>query len=112
MGQPNTPKKVLVYEDEQGNEPFSEWFKGLKDLKGKERIGTRIRRLSEGLYGDSEPVGEGVSELRLFFGPGYRVYFGEEANNIVILLCGGDKSSQKRDIQTAKGYWKEYKKHG
>lgn len=101
-----------MYEDEHGNEPFSEWFKGLKDIKGKERIGTRIRRLSEGLYGDSEPVGEGVSELRLFFGPGYRVYFGEEANNIVILLCGGDKSSQKRDIQTAKGYWKEYKNHG
>ncbi len=71
-----------------------------------------MRRLSEGLYGDSEPVGEGVSELRLFFGPGYHVYFGEEANNIVILLCGGDKSSQKRDIQTARGYWKEYKNHG
>ncbi|MBA3966789.1 MAG: type II toxin-antitoxin system RelE/ParE family toxin [Nitrospirales bacterium] len=101
-----------MYEDEQGYEPFSEWFKGLKDVKGKKRIGTRIRRLSEGLYGDCESVGEGVSELRLCFGPGYRVHFSEEANNIVILLCGGDKSSQKRDIQSAKGNWKEYKTHG
>jgi putative addiction module killer protein len=95
-----------VYEDEHGNEPFSEWFKGLKDIKGKERIGTRIRRLSEGLYGNCESVGEGVSELRMFFCPGYRIYFGEETDNIVILLCGGNKSSQKEDIKTAKRYWK------
>jgi putative addiction module killer protein len=112
VGQDITPKRVFVYEDEHGNEPFSEWFKGLKDIKGKERIGTRIRRLSEGLYGDCESVGEGVSELRMFFGPGYRIYFGEEADNIVILLCGGNKSSQKEDIKTAKRYWKEYKDHG
>jgi putative addiction module killer protein len=112
VGQPIRPKMVQVYIDEHGNEPFSEWFKELKDLKGKERIGTRIRRLGEGLYGDCEPVGEGVSELRMFFGPGYRVYFGEEADNIVILLCGGNKNSQKQDIQSAKRYWKEYKDHG
>ncbi|MEX2491996.1 MAG: type II toxin-antitoxin system RelE/ParE family toxin [Nitrospirales bacterium] len=105
-------EKVLVYEDEHGHEPFSDWFKELKDIKGKERIGTRIRRLREGLYGDCEPVSEGASELRMFVGPGYRVYFGEEADNIVILLCGGDKSSQKQDIKTAKGYWKEYTDHG
>ncbi len=91
---------------------FQSGLKELKDLKGKERIGTRIRRLGEGLYGDCEPVGEGVSELRMFFGLGYRVYFGEEADNIVILLCGGDKSSQKEDIKTAQRYWKEYKDHG
>jgi putative addiction module killer protein len=71
-----------------------------------------VRRLESGLYGDCEPVGEGVSELRMFFGPGYRVYFGEDGDDIVILLCGGDKSSQRRDIKAAKAYWKEYKDHG
>ena len=70
-----------------------------------------IRRLEAGLYGDCEPVGEGVMELRLFFGPGYRVYFGEEAENLVILLCGGDKSTQRQDIETAKRYWKEHQEH-
>jgi putative addiction module killer protein len=62
--------------------------------------------------GDFAPVGEGVKELRMFFGPGYRIYFGEEADNVVILLYGGDKSTQKQDIQTAQGYWKEYNDHG
>ena len=70
-----------------------------------------MRRLESGLYGDCEPVGEGVSELRMFFGPGYRVYFGEDAKNTVILLCGGDKDSQKKDIKKAKEYWKEYKEN-
>lgn len=61
--------------------------------------------------GDCEPVGEGVNELRMFFGPGYRVYIGEEGNNIVVLLCGGDKSTQTKDIETAKLYWKEHTGH-
>ena len=112
MGKAIVPKTVLVYEDEQGNEPYTEWFKSLRDVQGRARIEARIRRLEAGLYGDCEPVGEGVSELRMFFGPGYRVYFGEEADHIVILLCGGDKSTQKQDIKTAKGYWKEYQDHG
>jgi putative addiction module killer protein len=69
----------------------------------------RLFRVQQGNYGDVEPIGEGLSELRLFFGPGYRVYFGEDAGNIVVILCGGDKASQSRDIETAKDYWKEYK---
>jgi putative addiction module killer protein len=64
------------------------------------------------LYGDCEPVGEGVSELRIFLGPGYRVYFGEEGDNIVVLLSGGDKGSQDKDIKAAMDFWKEYKDHG
>ena len=105
-------KTVIVYIDENGNEPYTDWLRSLRDQKTQERIKVRIRRLESGLYGDCEPVGEGVSELRMFFGPGYRVYFGEDAENIVVLLSGGDKSSQKRDIKTAKEYWKEYQDNG
>lgn len=112
MGQEINPKTLLVYQDENGYEPFSEWLDNLKDRQGRNRIRVRLRRLEAGLYGDCEPVGDGVNELRLFFGPGYRVYFGEEAEHIIILLCGGDKSTQKQDIEIAKRYWKEYKEHG
>ena len=106
------PKTVLAYIDEQGNEPFVDWLESLKDRKTAERIRVRIRRLESGLYGDCKPVGEGVLELRLFFGSGYRVYFGEDKGDIVILLCGGDKSSQNQDIKTAKLYWKDYQDNG
>jgi putative addiction module killer protein len=105
------PKRIIVYKDKGGNEPFTTWLDNLRDLDGKRRIAARITRLQSGLYGDCEPVGEGVSELRMFFGPGYRVYFGEGENDIVILLCGGDKSTQKKDIKTAKEYWQEYKEN-
>jgi putative addiction module killer protein len=106
------PKAVIVYQNARGNEPFTEWLHGLRDQKGRRSILTRVGRLEQGLFGDCRSVGEGVSELRIFFGPGYRIYFGEEADCIVVLLCGGDKSSQERDIQAAKAYWKEYKNHG
>jgi len=105
------PKQVIVYADAGGNEPFTDWLYGLGDIMGRKRILARIARLGQGNYGDCEPVGEGINELRMFFGPGYRVYFGEDENNIVVLLCGGDKGSQKQDIQDikeAKAYWKEY----
>ena len=65
-------------------------------------------RLESGHYGDCKPVGEGVIELRFFFGPGYRVYFGEDGDTIVVLLCGGDKGNQNSDIRQAQDYWKEY----
>lgn len=71
----------------------------------------RIVRLTEGNYGDCASVGDGVSELRMFFGPGYRVYIGEAGNQIVVLLCGDDKSTQTQDIDIAKTYWKEYQHH-
>ena len=75
---------------------------------GRKRILARLARLAQGNLGDCAPVGEGVSELRLFFGPGYRVYFGEQGNDLVVLLCGGDKDTQAQDIALAKDYWKEY----
>jgi putative addiction module killer protein len=104
-------KRVTLYEDDNGREPFTEWLDNLRDIVGHQRILTRLTRLEQGNYGDYKPVGEGVNELRVFVGPGYRVYFGEDGKDIVILLCGGDKSSQQDDIRKAKFYWKEYNKH-
>ena len=104
-------KTVIAYVDEYNNEPYTDWLENIKDQKTKERIKIRVRRLESGLYGDCEPVGEGVSELRMFFGSGYRVYFGEDDENTIILLCGGDKDTQDRNIKTAKKHWKEYKEN-
>lgn len=81
---------------------FEKWFKSLKDRRARVRIQVRIDRLEMGHYGDAEPVGEGVSELRIFYGPGYRVYFVERGSVVVILLSGGDKSTQQSDIARAK----------
>jgi putative addiction module killer protein len=106
-----TPKQVIVYARENGKEPFTDWLYGLRDVMGRKRILARVSRLQQGHYGDCEPVGEGVTELRLFFGPGYRVYFGEQDNTLIVLLCGGDKASQDHDIEQAKMYWKEYLNH-
>ena len=80
---------------------YAEWFKGLLDRQARARINTRIRRLSLGNPGDVKPVEEGVSELRIDYGPGYRVYFVQRAETLVILLAGGDKRTQNRDIRTA-----------
>lgn len=82
-------------------ETYSEWFKSLRDRQARARINVRIRRLSLGNPGDVKPVGEGVSELRIDYGPGYRVYFVEQGHTVVILLAGGDKQTQERDIKTA-----------
>jgi putative addiction module killer protein len=79
-----------------------EWRAGLRDAVARKRIGARIDRLSFGNFGDAKSVGEGVSELRLDFGPGYRIYFVQRGDVLVILLCGGDKSTQARDIAKAK----------
>ncbi|WDY59369.1 type II toxin-antitoxin system RelE/ParE family toxin [Pseudomonas sp. PSKL.D1] len=80
---------------------FRKWVIGLKDAKARVRIISRINRLMEGISGDVSPVGHGVSELRIHLGPGYRVYFHQSGDTLVILLCGGDKDSQQRDIKAA-----------
>jgi putative addiction module killer protein len=82
-------------------ETFKAWFTALKDERAKARISVRIRRVSLGNFGEIRPVGKGVSELKIDYGPGYRVYFVRHGDMIVILLCGGDKSTQSRDIQKA-----------
>lgn len=80
---------------------FAEWFSNLRDRQARARIDVRIRRLSLGNPGDVKPVGEGVSELRIDYGPGYRVYFVQRGDTLVILLAGGDKRTQDTDIKTA-----------
>ena len=85
-----------------GAEPFTEWFAGLKDRKAHARILARIEVLALGSLGDAKALRDGVWELRIDVGPGYRVYFGREGNAVVILLCGGDKSTQAKDIEQAK----------
>ena len=89
---------------------FDRWLRQLRDIRAKARIEARIRRLSLGNPGDVKPVGDGISELRIDYGPGYRVYLMAKGPIIVVLLCGGDKGSQSRDIELAKSIalqWKE-----
>jgi putative addiction module killer protein len=100
------PREILVCQDEDGREPFTEWLNGL-DVQTRARVRVRIDRLEEGLFGDVEPVGEGVSELRLDFGPGYRVYFGQKGSQIHLLL-GGSKQGQQNDIRQAKKFWRAH----
>ena len=103
-------KDLIIYQAADGTEPFTRWRKRLKDKVTIARIDRRLERVSEGNYGDYKAVGEGVYELRLFFGPGYRVYFAEDGDQVVLLLCGGDKGSQSRDISAAQSYWQDYQR--
>ena len=80
---------------------FAQWLDGLRDVRARARVQVRIERLASGHVGDAKPVGEGVSELRINYGPGYRVYFTTRAGAVVILLAGGDKRTQATDIRTA-----------
>ncbi|NDC58202.1 MAG: type II toxin-antitoxin system RelE/ParE family toxin [Alphaproteobacteria bacterium] len=88
---------------------FDDWLRSLRDLQGRARIDVRIRRLANGNPGDVRPVGQGVSELRIDFGPGYRVYFAARGDDLILLLAGGDKSSQARDIASALALYEEWK---
>jgi putative addiction module killer protein len=90
--------------------PVSEWLRGLRDSRARAQIEVRLRRVSNGNFGDAKPVGEGVSELRIDAGGGYRVYYGKHGQTLVILLCGGDKGSQQSDITLARAYWADWKR--
>ena len=103
------PRKIQAYRTTSGREPFTEWYDSIRDERIENRIGRRLDRIRSGNFGDYRSVGAGVFELRFSFGAGYRIYFGEVDDTIILLLCAGDKSSQTRDIERAKRYWLEYK---
>ena len=105
-------KQVENYVRPDGSCPFDDWMNSLRDQQARARIRTRIARVRLGNLGDCEPVGGGVLELKIDFGPGYRIYCGQVGAKLIILLCGGDKSSQGEDIRRAIEYWEDYKKMG
>ena len=97
------------YQTADGEKPFVDWLGRLTDEAARSRIRIRLDRLALGNFGDCEPVGGGVIELRIDWGPGYRVYCARLGQVIVLLLCGGDKKTQKKDIERAKDYFEDYK---
>ena len=96
------------YRTAGGDEPFTRWLSKLKDRQARARILARLERLEIGNFGDCKVIGHGISELRIDWGPGYRVYFGREGQTVVVLLCGGDKRKQDTDIKRAIALWQEY----
>ena len=104
-----TPREIVAFRAKDGQVPFADWLDDLKDKRAVARVLARLARVRQGNLGDCKPVGEGVSELRVDYGPGYRVYFGQQGQTLVLLLCGGDKRTQDRDIRLAKQYWHEFK---
>ena len=100
--------EIRHYITESGVDVFGEWLLNLSDERAKARISARITRLVAGNYGDWKALQNGVCELRVDYGPGYRVYFARISNEIVLLLCGGDKRRQTADLKKAIAYWKQY----
>lgn len=100
--------ELLEYLTKNGRNSFRKWLEGLKDRQARARIRVRLNRIRLGNFGDCKSVGGGVSELRISYGPGYRVYFGRKGNKVVILLSGGDKRTQSKDITLAQRYWDDY----
>ena len=100
---------LVRYQQINGDEPLSDWLSGVRDKMAQARIRIRLRQVEAGNFGDCEAVGEGVSELRVHVGAGFRVYFGRRGQSVVVLLCGGDKRTQTNDIKCAKLFWADWK---
>ncbi len=99
---------IVEYEDEEGNHPYSKWFASL-NVQAALKVRTAVARMENGNFSNVEGVGQGVSEYKLDYGPGYRIYFGKDGDKLVVLLGGGTKKRQNRDIKTAQELWKAYK---
>ncbi len=102
------PRTLVIYRTQTGTAPFEDWLNGLLDIQTRAIIRKRLNRIRLGNFGDSKSVGKGIFELKIDFGPGYRIYFAEQNKFIVVLLCGGAKSTQQRDIQKAQSYWLDF----
>jgi len=101
-------KEIRFYQKPNGKEPFSEWFKSIKDIKIRAHLKNRFERVCVGNTGDCKAVGDGIFEIRIHYGPGYRVYFAEKGGYFILFLIGGTKNSQKKDIEKAKAYWADF----
>lgn len=101
-------KELRLYRTPNNKEPFTQWISSLKDNVAKAHIKNRINRLGLGHRGDCKSVGEGVYELRIHYGAGYRIYFAEQGNAFILLLMGGSKKTQTQDIEKAKHYWADF----
>jgi putative addiction module killer protein len=104
-----TPYHLEYYLDDNGEAPFTRWLEALRDRVAFVRIAVRLDRVQAGNFGTVKALGDGVSELKIDHGPGYRVYYAMSGKTVVLLLIGGDKSTQSRDVETAKAYWKQQK---
>lgn len=104
------PYGIEYYLTESGGKPFKEWLDGLRDITARQKVRIRLDRVRLGNLGKNRSVGEGVYELKIDYGPGYRVYYGLDKKIIVLLLLGGDKSSQKKDVSQARAYWADYRR--
>lgn len=104
--------EIRIYTDAAGRAPFEDWLIALKDVQGRARIRARIARLQAGNFGDCKPLRDGVQELRIDHGPGYRVYLSRQGPVLVLLLCGSDKSDQDRTIKQALSYLADWKQRG
>ncbi len=102
------PQEIRRYIRSDGSIPFAEWFLSLRDRRVRAKINERLRRVSLGNLGDYRSVGDGIFELRIDYGSGYRIYFARVKLTTILLLCGRDKSTQKQDIRKAKEYWRDY----
>jgi putative addiction module killer protein len=103
------PRIIHSYQTRSGSKPFREWLIALKDIEARAAIRVRINRLRLGNLGDCRHISDGIYELRIHHGPGYRIYFGDLDGENVVLLCGGSKRTQKRDIKKAQEYWQEFR---
>ena len=101
-------KIIAIYETRDGQKPFKKWLESLRDKVTVARINARISRIEHGNFGDAKSVGQGVMELRFVFNSGYRIYYGLDGHKLVVLLSGGDKSTQDKDIKLAQEYWSDY----
>ncbi|MBI3795266.1 MAG: type II toxin-antitoxin system RelE/ParE family toxin [Nitrospinae bacterium] len=106
--------EIIEYVDDQGKKPFSDWLARLRDIRGVAVIDARLKRIVLGNFGDCKRMTPALWELRVDFGPGYRVYFAKDGARIVLLLCGGNKATQQRDVEKASHLWNNYRrrKHG